>query len=99
MKPTSFEEARRAHEDTTFRGPGRTDRRLREALAERKDIPADLEALVTKIEREPWRVTDADITTLKAKYSDDELFEIVVSAALGASSRRLDAALRALEEA
>ena len=37
--------------------------------------------------------------TGKAKYSEDELFEIVVSASLGASMRRLDAGMRALREA
>jgi hypothetical protein len=36
---------------------------------------------------------------LQAKYSDDELFEIIVSAALGASERRLLAGLEALDEA
>ena len=44
-------------------------------------------------------VTDEDLARLKARYSDDELFEVLVSASLGASLERLLAGLRALEEA
>jgi hypothetical protein len=44
-------------------------------------------------------VTDADIARLRGRHGDDEMFEIVVSAALGASRRRLMAGLEALEEA
>jgi hypothetical protein len=44
-------------------------------------------------------VTDGDIAPLQATYGDDQLFEIIVSAALGASRQRLLAGLRALEEA
>jgi hypothetical protein len=44
-------------------------------------------------------VTDEDIARAQAKYGDDQMFEIVVSAALGASRQRLMAGLEALEEA
>ena len=57
------------------------------------------QALVEKIHRHAYRVTDEDLATLQATYGDDRLFEIVVSAALGASRARLVAGLQALEEA
>ena len=41
----------------------------------------------------------ADIAQLQAKYGDDRMFEIVVSAALGASRNRLLAGLEALDQA
>jgi hypothetical protein len=44
-------------------------------------------------------VTDEDIASAQTKYGDDKVFEIVVSAALGASRKRLLAGLRALDEA
>jgi alkylhydroperoxidase family enzyme len=94
-----FEAARRAVEDAVLRGPGRTETGLRQRLAERRDVPEDLRALVDKIERHAYTITDDDLAALKPAYSDDELFEIVVAASLGSALERLRAGLRALEEA
>jgi hypothetical protein len=80
-------------------GRGDTDPALREASAEGSGLPADLQPLVDKIHHHAYKVTDDDIGRLKAKYSDDQLFEIIVSAALGASDQRLRAGLEALEQA
>jgi hypothetical protein len=80
-------------------GPGVTDPSLRYAAAEGVGVPEDLEVLVEKIHRHAYRVTDEEIETLQARYGDDRLFEIIVSAAVGASRKRLMAGLRALEEA
>jgi len=91
--------ARKAIEDAVLRGPGEMETHVRAALAAMKDAPDDLRALVEKIERAPYEVSDEDIRAMRARYSEDQIFEIVVAAALGASMRRLDAGLRALEEA
>ncbi len=80
-------------------GPGQSGPELRRAAADGKGVPADLQALVDKIHRHAYTVTDDDLARLRATYSDDQMFEIVVSAALGASRARLDAGLAALEEA
>jgi alkylhydroperoxidase family enzyme len=72
---------------------------MRHAAAEGRGVPADLEALVVKIHNHASRITDEDMARVQAKYGDDRLFEIVVSAALGASRNRLLAGLQALEEA
>jgi alkylhydroperoxidase family enzyme len=80
-------------------GPGETDPSLRYAAAEGVGVPDDLRALVEKVHQHAYRVTDEEIAALQAKYGDDQLFEIIVSAALGASRQRLMAGLRALEEA
>ena len=84
---------------TVLDGPGETDSALRRAAAEGRGLPAELQQLVEKIHTHAYRVTDEDIARLQANYSDDQLFEIVVSAALGASRRRLDAGLQALRDA
>jgi len=94
-----FEAGRRALEEAVLRGPGVTDPELRRRIAERREIPADLVALVDKIERHAYTVTDEDLAAAKTKYSEDELFEIVVAAALGSALQRLHAGLRALENA
>jgi hypothetical protein len=80
-------------------GEGETDSVLRQAVAGRRDIPADLKALVEKIHTHAYKVTDDDIARAQAKYGDDKMFEIVVSSALGAARARLDAGLKALDEA
>ena len=80
-------------------GPGLSDSAIRNAAANRADVPEDLKALVEKIHRHAYKVTDEDMAAAQAKYGDDRMFEIVVSAALGASEERLRAGLKALEEA
>jgi hypothetical protein len=96
-----YEKAQRAIEDVSLRGPGQADSTLRQALFNREPgkIPSELAELVEKIEQGAYRVTDEDVAKLKATYSEDQLFELVVCTILGASKRRLDAGLRALEEA
>ena len=85
--------------DSVLRGPGETDPELRNAVAERKNVPDELKDLVEKIHRHAYKVTDEDLSRLQTRYSDDQLFELVVSAALGASRERLLAGLDALDKA
>ena len=85
--------------DRVLRGPGENDPALRSAAADGAGLPDELQALVTKIQEHAYKVTDADIAALQARYGDDRIFEIVVSAALGASRKRLLAGLQALEDA
>jgi hypothetical protein len=84
---------------TVLDGPGQTDPSLRHAAAEGVGVPEDLQKLVDKIHRYPYKVTDEDIEALLPKYGDDQLFELIVSAAIGASRQRLMAGLKALEKA
>ena len=86
--------------DRVLSGPGASAPALRRAAAEgTAGLPGALQELVDKIERHAYRVTDEDLARLRSSYDDDHLFEIVVSAALGASQRRLAAGLAALERA
>jgi hypothetical protein len=84
---------------TVFEGPGESDPTVRRAVADGEAVPDDLQVLVDKIHRHAYKVTDEDVARLRATYSDDQLFEIVVSAAVGASRIRLAAGLAALEQA
>ena len=80
-------------------GAGESDVAIRSAAAEGKGVPDNLQALVEKIHRHAYKVTDDDMMRAQAKYGDDQMFEIVVSAALGASRQRLLAGFDALEKA
>lgn len=54
-------------------------------------------SLVSKVAQHAYRVTDDDIDALRsAGYSEDAIFELTVSAALGAGCGRLERGLSAL---
>ena len=80
-------------------GAGDSDPAIRRAAAAGSGVPAELQPLIDKIHNHAYKVTDDDIARLQAKLGDDRMFEIIVSAALGASQRRLLAGLEALDEA
>jgi alkylhydroperoxidase family enzyme len=70
---------------------------LREAAQPERSTPPELEAYVQKVRLHAYRVTDREVEELKAAgWSEDELFEHTVSAAVAAGLERLDAAKRAL---
>lgn len=79
-------------------GPGRTDPALRQQVASGQP-PTELASLVRKIRDCAHTVTDRDVEALRARYSDDELYELIVAAAIGAAEDRLRAALTACERA
>jgi hypothetical protein len=80
-------------------GPGESEPAVRQAAAAGHGAPPDLQALVEKIHHHAYRVTDEDVASLQKKYGDDRMFEIIVSAAVGASRHRLLAGLQALDDA
>ena len=90
---------RQAALSSVLDGPAHTDSTLRHAAARNTDLPNDLQYLVGKVHAHAYRVTDDDVARAQKIYGDDKLFELIVSAAMGASKQRLDAGLRALEEA
>ncbi len=93
-----FQSLREATRAAVLQGPGRTAPELRRAVAQ-GDPPEELAGLVDKIRRHAYQVTEEDLADLRARYDEDQLFEIIVAAALGAAGARLDAGLRALEGA
>jgi alkylhydroperoxidase family enzyme len=59
-----------------------------------------LSTLIDKVAKHAHKVTDQDIAAAKASgLSEDQIFEIVVCAAVGQSTRQYDAALAALDAA
>lgn len=83
--------------------PGDTDPALRRAVRARAAgepgaaVPGELAPLVDRIARHAHQVTGEDLAALqRAGYSEDAIFEVVLSAALGASRKRLERGLAAL---
>ena len=64
-----------------------------------EDLPPALTAYVDKVARHAYEVTDEDVAALhRLGNSDDALFEVTVTAALGAALGRLERGLAALRE-
>ena len=63
-------------------------------------IAKPVDTLVDKVAKHACRVTDEDIAaTRESGLSEDQVFEIAVSAAIGQATRQYDAALAALAAA
>jgi len=85
----------------TILGPnGKAAQATRRAAFDNKDVPEPLRALIDKVARHAYEVVDEDIAAAKAAgVSEDELFELVVCAAIGQASRQYEGALAALAAA
>jgi hypothetical protein len=92
--------AHRALVDGVLHGAGHAAAELRARAFSNTDLPAPLRALIGKVVASPADVTDADFATATASgFSDDQLFELVVAAAVGQSARLYESGLAALAEA
>ena len=95
---TPFSHLQAATRAAAIDAQGSTDNAVRRQVASGAP-PPELAVLVQKIRDHAYRVTDADVDALRARYSEDQLFEVIVAAALGAAEDRLKAALAAVEGA
>lgn len=79
-------------------GPGSLPAPLRQAISEGAQLSGALGVFVQKIAGDASSLTDNDVAELhRAHYTDDQIFEAIVSAALGAGLFRLGCALSALQ--
>ena len=70
---------------------------LRQAAQPDRPAPPELEPYLDKVRNEAYKVKDDDVQALKdAGFSDDEIFEQTVSAAVGAGLHRLERGLSCL---
>lgn len=97
------EEATRLREtviERVLHGPGKTTGDERRGAFENRDVQPAAAALIDKVTKHAWKVTDDDVVAARrAGLSDDQIFELAVAAALGQSTRQLEVALAALSEA
>jgi alkylhydroperoxidase family enzyme len=98
--------------EAVLAGPGVTQPAVRRAVEERAaamsgrirgsggevgPIPADLSEFVDRVAVAAWRVTGEEVAALlEAGYTQDEVFEVTVSAAMGSACGRLERGLAAL---
>ena len=92
--------AQRALVDRILNGEGRASAEQRARAFGNEGLSPPLDALIGKVAVRPAEVTDEDLAAAKASaYTEDQLFELVVCAAVGQSTRLYEAGLAALAEA
>jgi alkylhydroperoxidase family enzyme len=71
--------------------------RLCESALPEREAPPEFASYLSKVRLHAYKVTDADVHALTdAGYSEDEIFEHTVAAAVAAGLERLEAGLGAL---
>jgi len=86
--------------DRVLQGPGEAPSDLRARAFANAELPEALHPLLDKVASSSAQVTDADFAAaLEAGFTEDQLFELVVCAAAGESTRQYEAGLAALDGA
>lgn len=110
-EPLPLPSAVRKLANATLRSAGETPVALREAIADRAavlagearsegEIPPELRAYVDRVAQHAYKTTDEDIAALTAAgWSEDQVFELTLAAALGAGLTRFERGLAALRKA
>jgi hypothetical protein len=90
----------RALQDRILTGPGRASPEQRARAFRNAGLAPPLGGLLGKVATRPTQITDADFAAARAAgCTEDELFELVICAAVGQSGRLYDAGLAALAAA
>ncbi|CAN5837628.1 hypothetical protein BH11MYX2_BH11MYX2_20010 [soil metagenome] len=94
------ERYRKAAIESVLGPKGHAAQAQREAAFANHGVAPGALALIDKVTKNAWKVNDEDVAGAKAAgVTEDEVFELTVCAAMGQSTRQLDAAMAALEEA
>lgn len=73
---------------------------LRRSAFDNSGLDEPVRTLIEKVADRAYRVSDEDVAAVRAAgLSEDQIFEIVVCAAVGAADRQYGSALAALAEA
>jgi alkylhydroperoxidase family enzyme len=90
----------RAIEQRILTGPGTAPSELRAKAFNDSGLPEPLATLLDKVAKRSFQVTDGDFAAaVAAGFTEDQLFELVICAAVGESRRLYQAGLAALAEA
>jgi alkylhydroperoxidase family enzyme len=97
---SNIEEARRALVARILDGGGEASGEQRRAAFDHARLDGPVSALLQKVAEHAFQLTDEDFAVARAAgLSEDQLFELVVCAAVGQATRQHEVALAALESA
>ncbi|MDQ7810991.1 hypothetical protein Q5425_45325 [Amycolatopsis sp. A133] len=95
--PSGHGDVTRKLRHSVLEADARADRRLRAAAAAGEELPEPLQSYARTVRDRSAKITDTDVGALKtAGYSEDEIFELTVAAAVGAALRSYDAGREAV---
>jgi alkylhydroperoxidase family enzyme len=101
--PTTMSDITQLHRALIARvldGDGKAETDLRRAAFDNDGLDEPVRTLIEKVAYHSYRVTDEDVAAVRsAGLSEDQIFEIVVCAAIGQASRQHRSALAALASA
>jgi alkylhydroperoxidase family enzyme len=81
-------------------GVGTAPRELRRAAFDNSGLTEPMRTLIEKVAHHAYKVTDDDVAAVRSTgLSEDQVFEIVVCAAIGQATRQYETALAALDAA
>ena len=79
-------------------GDGKASHAQRRAAFDNARLDEPLSTLVNKVAQNAYRVTDEDIAAVRASgLSEDEIFEIIICAAIGEATRQYETARAAFD--
>src|SRR5262245_13486251 len=97
---SDIRQARKAFVARILDGRGDTSPAQRRAAFDNAGLPEPVSRVVEKVARHAYKVTDSDIAAARmAGLTEDQIFELVVCAAVGQATRQYEAALAAVETA
>jgi alkylhydroperoxidase family enzyme len=97
---SDIRQARQAVVARILEGDGQASHVQRRAAFANAGLAEPLRTLIDKVAKHASKVTDEDIAAARTSgLSEDQIFEIVVCAAIGEATRQYDTALAALEAA
>src|SRR6516164_7380876 len=93
-------QAQKALVERILEGDGKASPSERRAAFNNTGLAEPLGTLVDKVAKQAYRVTDEDVTAAKVSgLSEDQVFEILVCAAVGQATRQYETAFAALKDA
>ena len=94
---SDIRQAREALVARILKGGGYASRTQRFAAFNNAGLAGPVSTLIDKVAKCSYKVTDEDVAAAKAAgLSEDQIFELVVCAAIGQATRQYDTALAAL---
>src|SRR5579863_341248 len=97
---SDFSRKHKALVSRILEGNGRASQAQRRGAFDNAELGEPMRTMISKVARHAYHVTDEDIAAARASgLSEDQIFEMVVCAAIGQSTRQYRTALAALDAA
>jgi hypothetical protein len=100
MSISDLKTLRKAMIERVLEGDGKASHAQRRAAFDNSGLAAPLSTLIDKVAKYSYKVSDEDIAAVKASgLNEDQIFELVICAAIGQANRQYETAFAALDAA